>query len=549
VTSTYPPIGAPNGTFFLRFNLAALTGEIAAATLRVFTTNTTASRYVRVFATLDDAWSESATSGINATYPIHPNPLPAGGGFLLPTSGGGYLDISFRELTDYVRAQHWKDGVVSLALRMVSGTATFQTDEGANRPQLVVNTVAPIPVADIVDVSPDPRGSSVNSISVAFSEPVAGLDLNDLALTRDGSVIALSGATLASSDGGITWALGNLASLTGRVGSYQITLDSAGSGIADANGFALIAGAGDAWQMNTIGGTIGPNDIRLVRNGTVTDYFLDDAFQYSFNPSLLTSLVIAPGAGDDTVSIDFANGAPVPASTIIDGGPASDTLRLTGSTGADAADFDTASIALGGTAISHAGIDEVTFDGRGGGDSLTVNGGAIALAATQRFNTLSIDTSDARLDARDHDILLDASPLGTFDGTTYSGVLGLIAAGYNFSEWTGNGLVTTMPAAQQGLTTLAPASAAELYGLGPGDTALYDGHTVDATTVIVKYTYAGDVNFDGLVDAADYGVIDNWVQFPGTDGYANGDFNFDGIIDAADYGIIDNTIQLQGTPL
>jgi hypothetical protein len=63
------------------------------------------------------------------------------------------------------------------------------------------------------------------------------------------------------------------------------------------------------------------------------------------------------------------------------------------------------------------------------------------------------------------------------------------------------------------------------------------------------YTYAGDLNFDGLVDGADYGTIDNYVQFPGTDGYANGDFNYDGVIDGADYGIIDNTIQLQGAPI
>jgi hypothetical protein len=62
------------------------------------------------------------------------------------------------------------------------------------------------------------------------------------------------------------------------------------------------------------------------------------------------------------------------------------------------------------------------------------------------------------------------------------------------------------------------------------------------------YTYAGDLNFDGLVDGADYGVIDNSVQFPGTDGYVNGDFNYDGVIDGADYGVIDNTIQLQGAP-
>jgi MYXO-CTERM domain-containing protein len=57
------------------------------------------------------------------------------------------------------------------------------------------------------------------------------------------------------------------------------------------------------------------------------------------------------------------------------------------------------------------------------------------------------------------------------------------------------------------------------------------------------------LNLDGLVDAQDYGIIDNWVQFPGTSGYASGDINYDGVIDAADYGIIDNTIQLQGAPM
>src|SRR5688572_9623679 len=54
---------------------------------------------------------------------------------------------------------------------------------------------------------------------------------------------------------------------------------------------------------------------------------------------------------------------------------------------------------------------------------------------------------------------------------------------------------------------------------------------------------------DGLIDGADYGIIDNSVQFPGTTGYHNGDLNFDGVIDGADYGVIDNAVQLQDTPL
>jgi hypothetical protein len=104
-----------------------------------------------------------------------------------------------------------------------------------------------------------------------------------------------------------------------------------------------------------------------------------------------------------------------------------------------------------------------------------------------------------------------------------------------------------MPAAiVDQITTLAAAEASEVRFLNSGETTLWDGVTIDATTVVVKYTWAGDLNLDGAIDGADYGTIDNYVQFPGTDGYANGDFNYDGIIDGADYGLIDNAIQLQG---
>jgi hypothetical protein len=158
------------------------------------------------------------------------------------------------------------------------------------------------------------------------------------------------------------------------------------------------------------------------------------------------------------------------------------------------------------------------------------------------------------LNLSDNDMILDyaagtANPLGTWIGAGYEGVSGLIARGYNYGAWDGDGIVTTTAAAHAGVTTLAPVDASELLFLAGSQTALWHGQTVDATTVIVKYTYTGDVNFDGLVDGADYGIIDNYVQFPGTDGYMNGDFNYDGVIDGADYGLIDNSVQLQGAPL
>jgi hypothetical protein len=120
-----------------------------------------------------------------------------------------------------------------------------------------------------------------------------------------------------------------------------------------------------------------------------------------------------------------------------------------------------------------------------------------------------------------------------------------IASAYNFGAWDGDGIMTSQPDAAPavGVTTLAIATAEQALR------EEFGGFSLDPADVLIMYTYAGDANFDGLVDAADYGVIDNFVQFPGTDGYANGDFNYDGVIDAGDYGIIDNTIQLQGAPL
>jgi hypothetical protein len=157
------------------------------------------------------------------------------------------------------------------------------------------------------------------------------------------------------------------------------------------------------------------------------------------------------------------------------------------------------------------------------------------------------------VDLKDNDLVVDysgTSPLGSFSGTAYTGLTGKLASAYNYSAWDGYGLTTTMPDALAGVTTLAIAEAADVLFLSGTDTQLWGGQTVDATSLLVKYTYAGDLNLDGLVDATDYGILDNSFQFPGTyEGYAYGDINFDGVIDASDYGILDNSFQVQGPPL
>ena len=109
--------------------------------------------------------------------------------------------------------------------------------------------------------------------------------------------------------------------------------------------------------------------------------------------------------------------------------------------------------------------------------------------------------------------------------------------------------MTTRPDAAAGLTTVGIATGEQVLGLGATDTDVFAGVTVSGRSVILRYTYAGDANLDGQIDAGDYGILDAYVQAAGASGYANGDFNLDGFIDAADYGTIDNSIQFQGSSL
>jgi hypothetical protein len=305
-----------------------------------------------------------------------------------------------------------------------------------------------------------------------------------------------------------------------------------------------------------------------------------------------TALMLGGGTGDDIFSVDYSSGELPAVAITTDGGgiPGTDTLHYIGQAGATFAIDSTGLIkrtgVTGPAASTYYGpyietitVDTATYDFNGptASKNLEVRGKAIAnFNVTQRLGTLAISgqanvpqggdkviltkglsiTGNGYLELADNDLVINydagaTSPLGAFNATTaaYDGVTGMIARAYNWGAWDQPGLRTSTERALVGQTTLAPAEAAAVLFLEPGQTALWNGVTVDDTTVLVKYTYTGDLNLDGLIDGADYGMIDNYVQFPGTGGYANGDFNFDGLIDGADYGLIDNAIQFQGDAL
>jgi hypothetical protein len=109
------------------------------------------------------------------------------------------------------------------------------------------------PATTIAPVSPDPRRTSVNSITIAFDEPVLGFDTADLSLVNldDGTSNNRLGPsqTLTTTDNK-TFTLTNLGNLTAAAGRYTLTLNASTSGVTDANGNALQNSPVEPWTVD-----------------------------------------------------------------------------------------------------------------------------------------------------------------------------------------------------------------------------------------------------------------------------------------------------------
>jgi alpha-D-ribose 1-methylphosphonate 5-triphosphate synthase subunit PhnH len=216
----------------------------------------------------------------------------------------------------------------------------------------------------------------------------------------------------------------------------------------------------------------------------------------------------------------------------------------------------TSDVASNGYAITKSGAGSLEMKNVRAG-ALSVVGGLLKITpnggsdATGRVSALSM-TATSQMDLCDNDLVVDfvsASPIGSWNGTSYSGVTGLIASGLNNGAWNGKSLITSQPAALAGETTLGVADAATVLSLSSDETALWSGQIIDSTTVLVRYTYAGDANLNGVINADDYALIDLYSQFAGSSGFSQGDFNYDGAVNADDYALIDVNVMRQGASL
>ncbi|MBL7140107.1 MAG: sulfatase-like hydrolase/transferase, partial [Planctomycetes bacterium] len=118
--------------------------------------------------------------------------------------------------------------------------------------------------------------------------------------------------------------------------------------------------------------------------------------------------------------------------------------------------------------------------------------------------------TDAVLDLTSGNLIVDYATPPTGDySTEFLAIETLVKSGFQdgpLGYWDGPGIQSSAAAASgDQSTTLATFDNA---GPGGGKTNL-EGELVDATSVLVKYAWYGDINLDGVVDFNDYNIIDN----------------------------------------
>jgi hypothetical protein len=161
--------------------------------------------------------------------------------------------------------------------------------------------------------------------------------------------------------------------------------------------------------------------------------------------------------------------------------------------------------------------------------------------STSRTGPINI-TGSGKLDITDKKLITfgGSAALGSWNGSAYTGITGLIQSGRGDGSWNGSGIVTSMTDATSGvLTTVAVCTGADIGA--DGQSIMWGGEFVGSNSVLIMYTWGGDADLNGELNGDDYFFIDSNIltQNPG---YHNGDFDYNGEINGDDYFIIDANI-------
>ena len=318
---------------------------------------------------------------------------------------------------------------------------------------------------------------------------------------------------------------GTVNTVNANLASYTNTLDPTHSAIGT---YTMNAGTFNttdltiAYQNKTLGTFNQSNGTVTVSRDLSIAYTTGSLGGYTIDGGTLTTLNLQVGANPETSGPLLGTGGT--GTFIVNGG----SVNVTG-----AMKVDHRSLARYSGGAFTANQVQIT-----GGSRMVVGAGS---GRTPVVKSLSI-TGNSRVDLNDQALIVDydlgPSPLNT--------IAGYLTTGYAGGAWSGQGINTSVGSPTQ--FALGYAEASDVFGLSGAGTTDFRGHTIDATTVVVKYTYYGDANLDGRITFDDYVRIDTGFQ-TGRTGWSNGDFNYSGTVTFDDYVLIDINFNTQSGTL
>lgn len=255
--------------------------------------------------------------------------------------------------------------------------------------QLWDRTHANPTVATPASATPNPLGSAT---SVNLSTLGADASVGESGLTYTWSTLSKpSGAANPTFSANATNAAKNVTAALSQSGTYIFRVT-----IADAMGL-LVTSTVDvtpaaATIINGDQDSANENDnIRIVRNGTFVDVYRNNTVtpvlhqDYASSPELILNGL----GGNDTITVDYSGGNPVPAAGLIvdNGTGTSDVVSVVGSAGNDSVTLSGGgSVAVNGGQFGYVNAEELDLSLGAGADSLTVSGNASVGATNAVLN-------------------------------------------------------------------------------------------------------------------------------------------------------------------
>ena len=445
-------------------------------------------------------------------------------------------------------------------------------------------------VPTIAAVSPAPRTTTLNSITVSFNQAIntSTISAADFVLTRDGEPVTLSGVSV-SSAGTNAFNINGLTAETSRPGLYVFSL-AAGADVQNSIGAKPISGSSTTWQMTGLVSSLSGETFTIAGSGnsaTITDG------NGTFNVDLTNiPLLTVAAQSNDFLNVNGAFPRPIDLAT----GSIVGTLNVSAPVAGTNFEFNNGSVAFSGTTITFASTPaNLNITGSASADdTFTITAGLTyspSIIDAGGLNTLALlagasyALSSTKVNAANLTVAADNSTLSITSALnlaalqlTNGAIAAIIAGGGNTLETESLGIDGTSSLAVNDNDVIIDYTGASLIGQTIADylagkiislssvsglpTYLaiaesadigvldFSGVPVDDSAVLVKFTYVGDGNLDGQVDALDYERIDLSIGNSGVSGTAQGDFNYDGVVDGLDYEQVDlNVGNGVGAPL